>query len=206
MSDLMNQLEQWTAPHKDVVICLNPDLLAERDAAEKAVPRRSEHDARMVTPKPSEDVRRRVEEIEQQIKAASITLRIRGVDRITYNRWIIACPPRKGTDAVGFNPTTFYMHAAKNSAVYVDQAGVEHEISAEEWETIDKRLSDGEYDRIAQAVAHVNRGVGLVDVGFFANGSETTRDSFGISGSRGASGSRRGGSGAGSPKKSTSKK
>lgn len=206
MSDLSNRLGAWKAPHKDVPICLDPELLEARDEAMKAPQRRDVQDDRLVAPKPSDDARVRVEEIEQAIKAASIVLRIKGVDRVTYNQWLLANPPRKGTDSVGFNPTTFYMHAAKNSAVYVDDEGAEHEISEDEWATIDKRVSDGEHDRIAQAVTHVNRGVGLVDVSFFGNGSEMIRDSFGISGLRGASASRRAGSGAGSPKKSTSKK
>lgn len=207
MSNLSSLLDSWKAPQTDVTICLDPALLDAREQALSARPqRRDVQDDRMVTPRPADDVLAEVEEIEAAIKAASITLRIRGVGRVEYNSWLLACPPRKGTDAVGFNPTTFYLHAAKNSAVYVDADGVEHEITDDEWATIDKRLSDGEYDRIARAVTHVNRSVGLVDVNSFGNGSVTTRDSFGISGSRGASASPRGGSGVGSPKKSTSKK
>lgn len=207
MSNLSNRLNAWKAPQKDVSICLDPDLLEARNRALSGQQRRSGvQDDRMVSPKPSDEQQGLVEEIDEAIKAASITLRITGVGRVEYNSWLLACPPRKGTDAVGFNPTTFYMHAAKNSAVYVDEDGTEHEISDDEWATIDKRLTDGEYDRIAQAVTHVNRAVGLVDVNSFGNGSVMTRDSFGISESRGASASHRDGSGAGSPKKSTSKK
>lgn len=206
MSNLSNRLQAWKAPQKDVSICLDPELLESRDAILNSSRRRPDvQDDRMVTPAPSEEDQQRLAQIERDIKDASITLRIRGVDRVTYNKWLLACPPRKGVDAVGFNPTTFYMHAAKNSAVYVDESGAEHEISADEWSTIDKRLSDGEHDRIAKAVTHVNRAVGLVDVSFFGIASETTRDSFGISASRETSGSPRVGSGAGKPKKSTSK-
>ena len=206
MSNLSNRLEEWKAPQKDVSICLDPELLEAREAVLRSTPRRQDvQDDRMVTPAPSEEDQQRLAEVERQIQDASITLRIHGVDRVTYNKWLLACPPRKGVDAVGFNPTTFYMHAAKNSAVYVDEDGAEHEISPEEWTTIDKRLSDGEYDRIAKAVTHVNRAVGLVDVSFFGNASEMTRDSFGISASRETSGSPRVASGAGNRKKSTLK-
>jgi len=190
-------------PHKDVRICLDLELLAQRDEAMRAVPRRANvEDDRMVAAKTSANAR--LAELENEIQAKSITLRIKGVDRFVYNQWIVQCPPRKGKQET-YDPTKFFMHAAKSSAVYVDDAGAEHDITGDEWATIDKMLTDGEHDRIAQAVVHVNRSVGAVDVGFFVNASETTRDSFGISASRGASASPRGGSGAGSRKKSTSK-
>lgn len=207
MSNLSNRLEAWKAPQKDVPICLDPELLEAREELLSTAPRRDDvQDDRMVTPVVAGVDQQSLAELDQAIKDASITLRIRGVDRVTYNQWLLACPPRKGVDAVGFNPTTFYMLAAKNSAVYVDETGTEHEISADEWTTIDKRLSDGEHDRIARAVTYVNRAVGLVDVSSFAHASETTRDSFGISASRETSGSRRAASGAGNRKKSTSTK
>lgn len=203
MSNLSDLLGTRVMPHKDVRICLDLELLAQRDEAMKAVPRRpSVDDDRMVAAKGEANAR--VAELEAKIQAASITLRVKGVDRFVYNEWMVQCPPRKGKQE-NYDPSKFFMHAAKNSAVYVDEAGAEHDITPDEWASIDKMLTDGEHDRIAQAVVHVNRSVGAVDVGFFANASETTRDSFGISASRGASVSPRGGSGAGSRKKSTSK-
>lgn len=203
MSNLSNLLDKRTMPHKDVQICLNLDLLDQRDEAMKAIKpaRLAVNDDRLVTPptKASE----RVAELEKQIREQSITLRITGVDRITYNQWLVQCPPRRGKQEP-FDSTKFFMHAAKNSAVYLD-GDTEHEISAEEWAQIDKMLTDGEHDRIAQAVVHVNRSVGAVDVGFFGNDSEMTRDSFGTSAPQSSSESRPAASGAGNRKKSTSK-
>lgn len=207
MSNLSDRLGQRKMPHKDVPICLDLDLLAQREEAMRAVSSRRQavQDARLVTSSGAAEADARVAELEQQIQESSITLRVKGVDRLTYNRWLVECPPRKGKQEP-FDSTKFFMHAAKNSAVYVDEDGAENEIGADDWATIDKMLTDGEHDRIAQAVVHVNRSVGAVDVGFFVNASETTRDSFGISASRETSGSPRGGSGAGNRKKSTSKK
>src|SRR5690606_3902667 len=198
-------------PHKDVPICLNMDLLEERDDAMRALDSaarasKSQDDDRMVsreTPAVAE-ARAHVNALDQQIRDASIVLRVYGVDRHTYNQWLVDCPPAKGKQGQ-FNPSTFYLHAAKNSAKYVDENGTEHEITDEEWSQLDK-MTDGEHDRLAQAVLHVNRSVGQVDVSFFGNASEMTRDSFGISASRETSGSPRDDSGAGKQKKSTSKK
>lgn len=202
MSNLSDRLSQRKMPHKDVQICLDLDLLAERDEAMKRVRPSSVQDDRMVSA--SSTAKARVAELEEQIRAASITLRIKGVDRLTYNRWLVECPPRKGKQEP-YDSNKFFMHAAKNSAVYIDESGAEAEIDEDDWATIDKMITDGEHDRIAKAVLHVNRAVGGVDVGFFVSASETTRGSTETSASRATSASRRAGSGAGSRKKSTSK-
>jgi hypothetical protein len=203
VTTLSDRLSARKMPHKDVSICLNLDLLEQRDEAMRKVRPSDVQDDRMVSA--PANAKALVAELEQQIQDESITLRIRGVDRLTYNRWLVECPPRKGKQEP-YDPTKFFMHAAKNSAVYVDENGVEQDISAEDWATIDKMLTDGEHDRVAKAVIHVNRAAGAVDVSFFANGSETTRDSFGISASRETSESLRVDSGAGNRKSSTSKK
>lgn len=209
MSNLSSRLAGRKMPHKDVPICLNMDLLEQRDEAMRALDsaaRASKDDDRMVSRESAAvaEARARVNALDQEIRDASIILRVKGVGRHTYNQWLVDCPPAKGKTGT-FNPSTFYLHAAKNSAVYVDENGVEHEISEEEWSELDE-MTDGEHDRLAQAVLYVNRSVGAVDVSFFGNASEVTRDSFGISASRETSGSPRDGSGAGKQKKSTSKK
>lgn len=210
MSNLSERLAGRKMPHKDVPICLNLALLDERDEAMKAVNAAARtaraDDDRMVRKESSQlaEAKARVAELEQRIAAESITLRIYGVDRTTYNNWLLACPPRKGKQEP-FNTVTFFMHAAKNSAVYVDEEGAEHPIAAEEWAQLEK-ITDGEHDRIAQAVVHVNRSVGAVDVGFFVNASETIRGSSETSASRETSASPRAASGAGNQRKSTSKK
>jgi hypothetical protein len=184
------------------------DLLEQRDEAMRALDsaaRASKDDDRMVSRESAavSEARARVNALDQEIRDASIVLRVKGVGRHTYNQWLVDCPPAKGKTGT-FDPSTFYLHAAKNSAVYVDENGVEHEISDEEWSELDE-MTDGEHDRLAQAVLYVNRSVGQVDVSFFGNASEMTRDSFGTSASRETSESPRVASGAGKPKKSTSK-
>lgn len=202
MSNLSDRMNARKMPHKDVPICLDLDLLEQRDEAMTRVRPSAVQDDRMVSA--SSSAKARVADLEEQIRAASVTLRIKGVDRLTYNRWLVECPPRKGKQEP-YDSAKFFMHAAKNSAVYLDDDGEEHELDAEDWAAIDKNITDGEHDRIAKAVVHVNRSVGAVDVSFFVTASETTRDSSEISASRETSASPRGGSGAGSRKKSTSK-
>lgn len=206
MSNLSSRLGGRTMPHKDVLICLNLDLLGERDEAMAAVDAaartvRASGDRMVTVASPAlQEARARVAELDEQIRDASITLRVVGVDRNTYNQWLNECPPRKGRQEP-YDSSKFFIHAAKHSAKYVDENGNVHDITEQEWADIDATLTDGEHDRLAQAVVHVNRSVGQVDVGFFANGSETITDSSGISDSLGASESHPADSGDGNPQK-----
>lgn len=189
MSDLLDKLEEHEFPTEDVRICLKPKLLTEREAAMARVSRAQQkrtkssvEDDRLgapaapaVNPAVAEAIAA-VTKLNEQIQAASITIRIVGVDRLKYNRYVLANPPRRGKNEP-YDSSKFYMYVAKETGVYVDAAGDTHPITADEWSSIDTKLSDGEHDRVAQAVLNVNRTVGAQDVSFFVNGSETTPDS-----------------------------
>lgn len=185
MSDLLSRLDQHEFPTKDVPLCLKPKLIAERDEAMSRVAsaRRAQTqptgDDRMVAPATSPALAAAIADVKavnDQIQAASVVIRLTGVDRLTYNRFVLACPPRKGK-AEPFDPSKFFMHVARQTGAYVDREGNPHPITSEEWDAIDKKLGDGEHDRIAEAIIEVNRSVGAQDVSFFVNGSETTPDS-----------------------------
>lgn len=183
MSDLLDRLEEHQFPFEDVPICLKPQLFDERDAAMARVAANKSasrvEDNRMVAPAVSAALTAALDDVKDlndQIQAASITMRITGVDRLTYNRFVLANPPRRGKNET-FDPTKFFMHVARKTGSYVDAAGETHEITSDEWAVIDQKISDGEYDRLAEAVIKVNRSVGAKDPRFFANVSETTPDS-----------------------------
>ncbi|WP_449407997.1 hypothetical protein [Microbacterium maritypicum] len=194
MSDLLDKASKHKFPHRDVPICTDPDLIVERDqamarvATAKSVPSKPTDtgDDRMVTSAPTVSPQlaaavAEVKRINDEIQAATIVLRITGVNRVKYNRFMLANPPRKGRNEA-FDPQKFFPYVARQTAVYVDNTGATHEITPEEWERLDDPkgdgiLGDGEFDRIAEAIIEVNRTVGATNVSFFANGSETTPDS-----------------------------
>jgi hypothetical protein len=187
MSNLLERLDQRQMPTEDVRICLNLNLIRERDRAMGALAAAysaQKSDQRMVGDSPDvAGARAAVTDVEERIREKSIVLRITGVDRGRYNRFMLECPPKKGT-AGSFDPSKFFMHVAKNTAQYVDERGEVHAISPEEWAAIDKQITDGEHDRIAKAVIAVNREAGGSDIGFLSDDSAPTTDSFGISVSR----------------------
>lgn len=179
MSNLLSRLEQRKMPTVDVPICLDLSLLKERDTAMAglaAAHRRKKDDDRMVGSPAIASARAAVDEVEQRIRAASIIIRITGVDRTTYNRFFLLAPPRKGRQEA-FDSGKFYMIVARETGKYVDENGDVHDMSPAEWDEIDKTITDGEHDRIAKAVLEVNREAGGTDLAFLGAASETTPDS-----------------------------
>lgn len=187
--ELDDLLDERRMPEKDVAICLDLTLIAARDEAMDALARAAQAHAAAQQPNPDapmaggglartkkalDQANARVKEVEAQIAAKSITLRIVGVDRVTYNRFMLACPPRPKRNEP-FDPTKFFMHAAKNTAKFVSKKdGSLKDITDAQWARIDKTITDGEHDRIAAAVIEVNRAAGGADVAFFGRDSATT--------------------------------
>lgn len=189
MSDELDDLlDERRLPEKDVAICLDLTLLAERDQAMKKVQDAARAHADATKPSPDapmaggspakakkdlDAARAAVAEVEERIAAKSIVLRIFGVDRITYNQWMLASPPRKGRQET-YDASKFFMLAAKNSAKFVSKKDGElKDITPAQWARIDKTITDGEHDRIAAAVIEVNRAAGGMDVAFFGAASPT---------------------------------
>ena len=196
MSDLLEKAEKHEFPHKDVSLCMKPQLIEARDAAmarvaaNKRTSKPAVTDERMADPAPMTspalvDALAEVQRLEAEIQANLITLRIVGVDRVKYNRFMLANPPRRGKNET-YDSSTFFMNVARATALYVDDRGETHAITPEEWDVLDPKggggiIGDGEHDRIAQAVIDVNRTAGTQDVRFLGRGSETTPDSSEIS-------------------------
>ena len=184
MSNLLDRLEQRKMPTTDVRICLDLELLHERDTAMRDVQRaytENKRDQRMAgDSKALTDARAAVADVEQRIHDNSLLLRITGVDRLRYNQLMAQCPPQRGQNTP-FDPTKFYMHVARHTAKYVDENGDIHDIDGKEWSAIDKAITDGEHDRIAKAVLEVNRTVGGEEIAFLDDASATTTDSVATS-------------------------
>lgn len=175
-------------PHKDVHLCRDSALLDERDAAlaKLANARTAAQKAAKQAENGSGDTRlgksatapvkaaeKELAAVEERIRAAAITLRITGVPFGKYNQFMARNPGRKGMNE-GFNPTTFFLHVARHTAKYVDDDGQLHDITAEQWDRLEKDLTDAEHDAIASAVIAVNRQDSTRGSDFFSSGSAAT--------------------------------
>lgn len=154
-------------PHRDLTICLDADLLLEREQL------KSRNDDRL-TGKSSA-----VKALEKRIADASVTIRVNGMPFAKYQALMARHPGRKGKQEP-FNPVTFFPAVAGEKAEYLED-GEWVPIGADEWKNLTDALTDGEFDRIAQAAMDVNRAQGLRGIDFLGGSSETITDSDEIS-------------------------
>lgn len=167
-----------TFPTKDVQLCLDAALVAERDRAMEALAdavKKNTTDGRL-TGVAGKAERAELDEIEERMRASVITLRVTGLPFKEYNDCVRANPPRKGRQET-FNTSTFFLYTARRSTRYVNDAGELEPISDEDWARIEADLTDGEHDLLAGAVIEVNRTQGLSGVGFLGRSLPTTRSS-----------------------------
>jgi hypothetical protein len=191
MSGLSSKLAAASMPFEDVRICLDGQLNKERDDAlaelaeagqslNRASARRSS-DVRLTDPAPDtsaeqaavDDARAKVEAIEERMRAATATLRVFGVDFETYNKYLSANPPRKGKQE-DFNNQTFFLYVAERTAKYLESGGELSDIEPAEWEDLRQRLTDGDHDKLADAIVTVNRINGRQGVDFLFDASGKT--------------------------------
>jgi hypothetical protein len=172
---LSDKLQHRTFPTKDVVLCLDAALSAERDAAMAELVKANDPATRRLAGNGGREVQKRIDAIEDRMRESLVTLRITGLPFAEYNKCVHANPPRKGKQET-FNPVTFFLYVARKSATYVE--GDEAlPISDEDWAALEGALTDGEHDNLANAVIEVNRTQGLQGVGFLGRASATTTDS-----------------------------
>lgn len=175
-------------PHRDIHLCRDSALLDERDkalavlmnarteaakAAKQAENGSGDTRLGKSAQAPVKAAEKALADVEERIRAASITLRITGVPFGKYNSFIARNPGRKGKNE-GFNPETFFMYVARQTAKYVDDDGALHDITDEQWTRLEKDFTDAEHDAIASAVIAVNRQDSTRGSDFFSSGSAAT--------------------------------
>jgi hypothetical protein len=215
-----DKLDKKKPATTDVQLCLDGELSARRDVAVAEVVQAAKkldqakksppNDGRMVgspvaaAQKAYDTASTALGELEDAMRDATITLRLRAVPFADYNLFQAKNKPRPGKDE-GYNPLTFFLYVARRSAVFVDDEGAEHRIEEHEWDKFEKDLSDGEHEKLAQAIVTVNRQVGLQSTAFLSRSSARTTTSSETSEQPAPKASRRSASGAGSRPKSTSR-
>lgn len=188
MSGLTNKLAAKKFPHRDVTICLDGELAAEREEAELALNRaiaaaeQARRDAEDGTGDnrlgvsvsgPVKKARKVLEDVERRMRAVAVTIRITAVSFGEWNKFVIQNPPRKGKQEL-FDGTKFFMALARQAGKYVDDDGSVHDIDKADWDAIEASLTDADHDRIAQTVFQVNKHDSTRGVDFLSSNSETT--------------------------------
>ena len=191
MSALSDKLAAKKFPSKDVTICLDAGLSAERESASeelvaaerglRAAARTVEEgvgDTRLAA-NPVKAAEKKVaaaetgvQHVEDRMRPVSVTIRFTAVPFGEWNKFIIQNPPRKGKDEV-FNPSTFWLHAARRTGKYVTDSGEVEDISKEEWDELEASLTDAEHDRLAATLYSINKAE-TRGINFLSSSSEKT--------------------------------
>jgi hypothetical protein len=147
-----------TAQHR---LCLNNTLYRRWQAAEKeweaaavAAAAGSDRLSGSATARAAaEDLRAAADELRAEVEADSVEFRFEALPFAAYNRLAVSHPPRKGNrddEAWGYNTLDFFP-ALLRACLVSPQA------SDEQWNGILSRLTDRQFDDLANAVVGINR-------------------------------------------------
>lgn len=169
-------------PEKTVQICLDANLQAEWEAAERALTdaRKSvAGDARMVGEGGVlTEAAQKVRDLEEQMAASTLTVRLRALRRADWVGLLSGHPPteEQADRAFGANRETFFAAAIPASIVGAEQHGepVDFDVD-EDWPDLADGMTDFQYNKFAQAVLELNRSD--VSVPFSVAASRTIRQS-----------------------------
>jgi hypothetical protein len=149
--DINELLDSAQRAQKSVPICLRNDLLEDFEAAEIALAAATAADEMdgSLAGKVSQKIAaaEKVKAISDQMRAATLTLRLRGVPRLRLSVMYAEHPPREGDarDRVnGFNRDTFF-EALARECVY------EPALSDDQWGRLLDAMSPGQWDALATA-------------------------------------------------------
>lgn len=157
-------------PETTVPLCLRGDLQAEWETLDRQLAASRERGDRRLTGSADEQaLARQIRDLEDEMQASTVTVRLRAVERTPWRKLMEAHPPRKDVDAdklLGVNQATFY--DALIAACLVDEP------LRERFAAFADKLTDAQYDRLVTAAWNLNRRD--VSVPFSRNASRTTRD------------------------------
>ena len=155
MTSIKDRLAAAKLPERSIQVCLRGDLAAEFDELERKL-REVREDAgprRVATKSEAAEIAGKMRELQEQMRAEMVTLRVRALPRAEWQKIVRDNPPREdnaGDMAVGGNLTGIMEHA-------IPRCVVEPEMDAEDWEQFNNVISAGDYDQLMTVVFDVNR-------------------------------------------------
>lgn len=148
-------------PERSVPVCLQADLVAEHEAAERELEQARERPAKSL------DSGSRIRELSEQLAALeeqmaehTIGFRLRAMARPVWKAFVAEHPPRKVEETgdpderdkyIGVNVETFFPELIRRSVV-------EPELDGEDWALLlDEKLTDRQFDDLSDAAWALNR-------------------------------------------------
>lgn len=157
-TDLLKGAKLPEASHP---VCLRADLTAEFEAAERDLEllRRQPRQTDSLAGSPAGALVRRIEELQQEMTAATYTFRLRALPKSIWRALVASFPPRQ--DAGG-NPLPEDAQIGVNREEFLDAlikvSVVDPEMSAEQWAELLETITDRQYSDLCDEAWFLNRG------------------------------------------------
>lgn len=160
--DLKTMLAAAHLPERTVPVCLRGDLAAEHEELERRLDEANRRPAESLAGNGAGELADRLEELEAEMRAATVTFRLRALPKPVWRALLAAHPPRQDDDgnpiaedtAIGINMETFW--DAMIRACLVDPM-----VDDETWDMMagpDGKLTDRQLGQLADAAWAANRG------------------------------------------------
>jgi hypothetical protein len=196
LKDLDALLASSALPETTVPLCLGNNLQAEWEDLERQLTTLKNQPDRRLGNSSESTLAQRLRDLEDEMRATTVTVRLRALRRAVFRGLIEQHPPRKdnkGDEFMGVNQKSFF-------DALVGESIVEPEFDEERLSKLLDNLTDAQFDKLATAAWGLNRRD--VDVPFSRTASLITQSSGGTSRRQSDSASPSNGSQGGSRKKS----
>lgn len=151
-------------PETRVLFCLDGDLKAAHEAAEaefNVARSRSLADVRLNDP--TKDLAKKVNDLEEEMKASTVSFLVRGMKRGDWNELVAEHSPRDGNaldKSYGFNVEGLMKVAVPKSiaGVFNNKDEPLPFVVSDEWDALADDMTDSQYEDFVLATLRVNKG------------------------------------------------
>lgn len=153
--DITEVLAKAKAPERTVDLCLQADLAAEHDELNRQlVEAQRAGVTTMADTGRTAELAQRIRDLEEQMRASTVTFRVRGLSPYEREQWLADHPGRDGKSEL-FNPLTGL--APLLAACAVDPA-----MTADQAQELCQKLGSGQTDKLFAAAWEATHGGGQV--------------------------------------------
>ncbi|HEX9226732.1 MAG TPA: hypothetical protein VF885_08745 [Arthrobacter sp.] len=172
MSKLKNKTDKATFRYRDVTVMLDGEKAAERDALMESIANsQSPNDVRLGQD-PVAKARKALADLEDEMREAMVTVRLRALPTDKWNALTAQFPPRDGVtiDQRKEYNVVEVTKASVEAAGHLVEDGKTETVDAGEWPAFWESLSGGDFDRFWIATMALNEQDGWMGVDFLKKG------------------------------------
>lgn len=172
MSKLKSKTDKATFRYRDVTVMLDGEKAAERDALVEAIATSQEPVDARLGKDPAAEARKALAALEDEMREALVTVRLRALPTDKWNALTAQFPPRDGVtiDQRKEYNVVEVTKGAVEAAGHLFEDGKTEPVEPGEWPAFWENLSAGDFDRFWIAAMTLNEQDGWMGVDFLKKG------------------------------------